>query len=174
MDKIKSSNENVKGYQNQMLDRISQSFEAMEEAIHKGQILSYASKRVRKTENHGFAAVQMPANLLETYGLKTAAKWAKQNGLKVFINRPLNAFNSDGAFRLASYPKANYETIKSSTVSYLETLSQGRESKSIHSILDLVKQMNNGLPLIKNVFEWENYRIAVYSSIRRFREDIDI
>ncbi|PKC16713.1 Aldo/keto reductase [Rhizophagus irregularis] len=202
MDKIKSSNENVKGYQNQMLDRISQSFEAMEEAIHKGQILSYgissnsfslaeddkhflpfydlidrakeASKRVRKTENHGFAAVQMPANLLETYGLKTAAKWAKQNGLKVFINRPLNAFNSDGAFRLASYPKANYETIKSSTVSYLETLSQGRESNSIHSILDLVKQMNNRLPLIKNVFEWENYRIAVYSSIRQFREDIDI
>ncbi|PKY47854.1 Aldo/keto reductase [Rhizophagus irregularis] len=40
MDKIKSSNENVKGYQNQMLDRISQSFEAMEEEIHKGQILS--------------------------------------------------------------------------------------------------------------------------------------
>ncbi|GBC28669.2 uncharacterized protein OCT59_001020 [Rhizophagus irregularis] len=41
MDKIKSSNENVKGYQNQMLDRISQSFETMEEAIQKGQILSY-------------------------------------------------------------------------------------------------------------------------------------
>ena|SRR5436853_823217 len=94
-----------------MLDRISQSFEAMEEAIDKGQILSYgissnsfsvaeddkhflpyndlidrakeASKRVRKTENHGFAAVQMPANLLERYGLRTTAKWAKQNGLKV-------------------------------------------------------------------------------------------
>lgn len=78
----------------------------------------------------------------------------------MFINRPLNAFNSDGAFRLASYPKANYETIKSSTVSYLETLSQGRESKSIHSILDLVKQMDNSFSLIKNVFEWENYRIA--------------
>jgi aryl-alcohol dehydrogenase-like predicted oxidoreductase len=94
-----------------MLDRISQSFEAMEEAIQKGQILSYgissnsfslpeedkhflpfydlidrakeASKRVRKTENHGFAAVQMPANLLERGGLKTTAIWAKQNGLKV-------------------------------------------------------------------------------------------
>ena len=71
--------------------------------------------------------------------------------LKVFINRPLNAFNSDGAFRLVNYPKANYETIKSSTVSYLKTLSQGRVSKSIHSILDLIKRVDNRLPLIKNV-----------------------
>ncbi|GBB94825.1 hypothetical protein RclHR1_02420012 [Rhizophagus clarus] len=202
MNKIKSSNDDVKGYQKEMLDRIIQSFEAMEEAIDKGQILSYgissnsfslaeddkhflpfndlidrakeASKRVRKTENHGFAAVQMPANLLERYGLSTTAKWAKQNGLRVFINRPLNAFNSDGAFRLASYPKANYESIKSSTISYLETLSHGRESKTIHSILDLVKKMDSMLPLIKSVFEWENYRLSVYSTIRQFRTDIDI
>jgi hypothetical protein len=78
----------------------------------------------------------------------------------VFINRPLNAFNSDGAFRLASYPKANYETIKSSTISYLETSSQGKDSKSIHSILELVKQMDSILPSIKSVFVWENFRTS--------------
>ncbi|PKK64369.1 hypothetical protein RhiirC2_854369 [Rhizophagus irregularis] len=143
----------------------------MEEAIHKGAniILGISSNsfplaeddkhflpfydlidRAKEASKRVITAVQMPANLLERYGL-TAVNGKKQNGLKVFINRPLNAFNSDGAFRLVSYPKANYETIKSSTVSYLKTLSQGRVSKSIHSILDLIKRVDNRLPLIKNV-----------------------
>ncbi|CAG8670394.1 1960_t:CDS:2 [Funneliformis caledonium] len=201
MNKIKSSNENVKEYQKQMLDRISQSFEAMEEAIDKGQIRSYgissnsfsvpeedkhflpfydlidrakeASKRVRGTEKHGFSAVQMPGNLLERCGLNTTAIWAKNNGLKVFINRPLNAFNEDGAFRLASYPKTNYEHVKTST---FEKLGQnfGGVGPSSQSILDLIKQIDNLLPKIKNVFEWENYRISVYSSLGQFRENPDV
>ena len=103
-----------------MLDRISQSFEAMEEAIDKGQIRSYgissnsfsvpeedkhflpfhdlidrakkASKHIRGTEVHGFAAVQMPANLLERCGLQTTARWAKENGLKVIKKKKFFSF----------------------------------------------------------------------------------
>jgi hypothetical protein len=73
----------------------------------------------------------------------------------VFINRPLNAYNNDGGFRLASYPKTNYEEVKHSTISNLETLKHEGES-----VLDLVKQMDNILPRIKSVFEWDNYRMS--------------
>lgn len=89
----------------------------------------------------------------------------------MFINRPLNAFNADSAFRLASYPKTNYEHVKSSTVFNLEALGHGSGSEPIHFILDLVKQMDETLPLIKNVFEWENYRmsgITVFSLLTIF------
>jgi len=74
----------------------------------------------------------------------------------VFINRPLNAFNEDGAFRLASYPKTNYEDVKNSTISNLEALRPGEPSSPF--VLDLIKQMDDLLPNIKSVFEWENYR----------------
>ena len=75
----------------------------------------------------------------------------------MFINRPLNAFNEDGAFRLANYPKTNYKHVKNSTISnFEELLKHGGDGVA----LDLVKQMDNLFPYIKNVFEWENYRMS--------------
>ena len=74
----------------------------------------------------------------------------------MFINRPLNAFNEDGAFRLASYPKTDYEHVKNSTISNFEKLKRGGDG----DILDLINQMDNLLPYIKNVFEWENYHMS--------------
>jgi hypothetical protein len=75
----------------------------------------------------------------------------------VFINRPLNAFNDEGAFRLASYPKTNYEHTKDSTISNLKAL---KHESDRSGTLDLVKKMDNLLPYIKSVFEWENYRMS--------------
>ncbi|CAG8537104.1 17205_t:CDS:2 [Acaulospora colombiana] len=194
----------VKGFQKLMLERIGQTFEAMEEVLKSGLIRSYgissnsfsishddnhflpyeslidiakvAAKRVRGTEKHGFSAVQMPGNLLEQTGLKTTAKWAQANGLKVFINRPFNAFNNDGSFRLASYPKPPYDHIKQITLTNLETKikDEGGMKTPFHFILDLVKQLDNQLPDIKSVFDWESYRQSVNATLRQFRGSSDV
>jgi aryl-alcohol dehydrogenase-like predicted oxidoreductase len=54
---------------------------------------------------HSFSIVQMPGNMLETVGLNNFAPWAASNGLKVVINRPLNAYFSNRLYRLATYKK---------------------------------------------------------------------
>ncbi|RGB37168.1 hypothetical protein C1646_757222 [Rhizophagus diaphanus] len=151
----RSNNKLLSQYQNQMLDRISQSngrsnsqganiilgissnsFPLAEDNKHFLPFYDLIDRAKEASKRVITAVHQMPANLLERYGL-TAAKWAKTKRIK------------NGAFSLASYPKANYETIKSSTVSYLKTLSQERVSMSIHSILELIKRVDNRLPIIK-------------------------
>jgi len=62
-------------------------------------------KTVQRT-THGLGFLQMPGNLLEMEGITTSAKWAKSQGLRVFVNRPLNALSPEfGPVRLASYPQ---------------------------------------------------------------------
>ena len=41
-------------------------------------------------ETHNFTTIQLPINILEREGLKCAS-WARDNGLRVLANRPLNA-----------------------------------------------------------------------------------
>nr|CAG8447997.1 14767_t:CDS:2 [Entrophospora candida] len=197
-----------------MLDRIGETFVALEEAVSTGLIRSYgissnsfsvppedkhflpfedlieraknASRFVRGTEKHGFAAIQLPGNLLEQYGLKTTAKWAKENGLKVFINRPLNAFNDEGGFRLASYPKTSYEEIKNSTIKILENqVREGGESSGSKTsvggvgapatfILEIVKQLDKQLPNLTNVFQLESVKASVNANLRQFHANQEI
>ncbi|KAF9974006.1 hypothetical protein BGZ73_002703 [Actinomortierella ambigua] len=72
---------------------------------------SPSSPKKQSTENpalsrlgHGLGFLQMPGNLLEMEGVETSAVWARGKGLRVFINRPLNAMSPEtGACRLASY-----------------------------------------------------------------------
>ncbi|KAG9294769.1 hypothetical protein G9A89_008248 [Geosiphon pyriformis] len=199
------SADKIKTAQKEMLNRIGETFEALEEAISKDQIRSYgissnsfslkrddkhflpygdlidrakkASRRVRGTNEHGFKAVQLPGNLLEQEGLKTTAKWAKQNGLKVFINRPLNAFTDKRGFRLASYTNPNYAEAKKLTIDYLK--SQINDSdlslKNIRQLaLNRVSQLDDKLHLIENVFRWESAQPALTSVINQFRGDSEI
>ncbi len=59
-----------------------------------------------------FAAAQAPLNLLETGAFSEATdesghsflQTAQENGIAVFVNRPLNAILDDALFRLAEYP----------------------------------------------------------------------
>ena len=61
------------------------------------------------SSNHSFRIVQMPLNLLEPGAVlevnqptgQSALSFAKQKGLGVLINRPLNAFTTNRLFRLA-------------------------------------------------------------------------
>ncbi|RUS13283.1 hypothetical protein BC937DRAFT_95572 [Endogone sp. FLAS-F59071] len=175
-----------------MLERIGQTFEALEQEVAKGTIRSYgissnsfsvppedphflpyhslvdlarnASLKVRgDPEMHGFAAIQMPGNFLEQEGLKLTAKWAKKNGLKVFINRPLNAFNQDGAFRLASYPPPNppYATV------YNKVLTQPPLSSLPNNFLvQLIHDLHSALPTLTSVFDYESVHHQVQRLLR--------
>ncbi|HIC43043.1 MAG TPA: aldo/keto reductase, partial [Sulfurimonas sp.] len=111
-----------------MLDRILDAFMLLEQEVQDERICSYgissnsfslepqalfflpyedltalAYKAAIEVGNtsHSFTTVQMPMNLLETEGA-ACARWAKENGLRVLVNRPLNATKDNLMFRLAS------------------------------------------------------------------------
>ncbi|MCK9492641.1 MAG: aldo/keto reductase [Sulfurimonas sp.] len=56
-------------------------------------------------DTHSFTTVQLPINILELEGLK-CAQWAKENGLRVLANRPLNAEFEGKMYRLADYDES--------------------------------------------------------------------
>lgn len=130
MHTITSSDENEKKkQQTEMLRRISEIFIALELEVKNKRINSYgissnsfaktpddphflpytqliemAEKAAKTAGNavHSFRCVQMPGNLLEKVGLENCATWAHNNKLMVLINRPLNAYDENGLWRLAT------------------------------------------------------------------------
>jgi aryl-alcohol dehydrogenase-like predicted oxidoreductase len=115
-----------------MYQRLYEAFVGLEEEIAKGRIHAYgissnsfakspkeadflpyedlltlaqnAANAVGNT-HHSFTTLQLPINILEQEGLKCAA-WAKENGLRVLANRPLNAQYAGKMFRLAEYDES--------------------------------------------------------------------
>ncbi len=113
----------------EMYLRLYRAFVTLEEEVTKGRILSYgiSSNSFSKAHNsnefmpyedlitiadrasedvgndtHSFTTIQLPINILEQEGLKCAS-WAKENGLRVLVNRPLNAQLDNAMYRLADY-----------------------------------------------------------------------
>ena len=116
-----------------MYARLYEAFIGLEEEVKNGRIGSYgissnsfakaqndpeflpyedlitlADKASEKAGNdtHNFTTLQFPLNILEQEGLKCAA-WAKQNGVRVLINRPLNAQKNGNMYRLADYNESS-------------------------------------------------------------------
>ncbi|KAG0330273.1 hypothetical protein BG004_002138 [Podila humilis] len=96
---------------------------------------------------HGFGYLQMPGNLLEMEGVLRTAKWAKNHGLRVFVNRPLNAMSPDfGAVRLATYPEPQSPTYDDAYKRLLDTLSTlGRHREQLAGNIQRVTEMIDGL-----------------------------
>lgn len=118
--------------QGEMYRRIYRAFVALEQEVKDGRILSYgissnsfsknrssdeflpyedlitladrASEEV-SNETHSFTTVQLPINILEQEGLK-CAEWAKESGLRVLANRPLNAEYEGKMYRVADYDES--------------------------------------------------------------------
>jgi aryl-alcohol dehydrogenase-like predicted oxidoreductase len=115
-----------------MYQRLYDAFVGLEEEVTKGRIGSYgiSSNSFSKSHKdadflpyedlltlaqnaadsvgnskHSFTTLQLPINILEQEGLKCAA-WAKKNGLRVLVNRPLNAEYKGQMFRLAEYDES--------------------------------------------------------------------
>ncbi|NOR58276.1 MAG: aldo/keto reductase [Sulfurimonas sp.] len=113
----------------EMYRRLYRAFVALEEEVQNGRITSYgiSSNSFSKDHNaddflpyedlitiadrasedvgndtHSFTTIQLPINILEREGLKCAS-WANENGLRVLVNRPLNAEHENLMYRLADY-----------------------------------------------------------------------
>jgi aryl-alcohol dehydrogenase-like predicted oxidoreductase len=166
----------------QMYKRISKVFVALEQEVASGTIGSYgiSSNSFSKqdsaedflpyedlvtlaknaaieagNEQHSFTTIQLPINLLEQEGLKCAA-WAKENGLRVLANRPLNAFYDGLMFRLAEYEEPNdYYT-------NLNELLEVCNTQTLQTLFNLVEQMD----ATKHKFGWiGDYEVFVNMQI---------
>ena len=166
----------------EMYSRIYKVFVALEEEIAKGRIGSYgissnsfslkpnavdflpyedllvlaqnAADEI-KNEKHGFTTIELPINLLEQEGLK-CAEWAKENSLRVLVNRPLNAVNEGLMLRLADYDESlNY-------YHHLNELMQACDNEKLESLYTLLEQLDNN----RHKFGWiGDYDSFLYSQI---------
>ncbi len=154
-------NEIIK-FQKIMQERIKKAFVLLEEKVKEGKIRAYgiSSNSFSKSyddihfleykhlidyakeiagEKHNLKVIQLPMNLYELQGEKTAI-WAHKNGLEIHINRPLNSFKGDKMIRLASYEKdEKYEILL-------------REIKEVpnQALQDLINQIIN----IEDEYRW--------------------
>jgi aryl-alcohol dehydrogenase-like predicted oxidoreductase len=121
----------------------SNSFSKSPDALHflpYTHLIELAKEAATEVGNsqHSFTTIQLPINLLEKEGLKCAA-WAKANGLRVLVNRPLNAFDSEGMHRLASYEAPeSYEIDKEKLLMAADTYSLS-ELRTVVTDLDSIK-----------------------------------
>jgi len=165
-----------------MFDRIFDIFVALEEQVKNGTISSYgiSSNSFSKNHNekdflpyedlltladrasemvgnetHNFTTVQLPINILETEGLKCAS-WAKENGLRVLVNRPLNAQKEDSMFRLAEYDESrDYYT-------HLNELLNVCDNDELRNLYNLLEQLDTN----KHKYGWiGDYDGFLYSQI---------
>eukprot|EP00922_Rhytidocystis_sp_ex-Travisia-forbesii_P052510 GHVS01077882.1.p1 GENE.GHVS01077882.1~~GHVS01077882.1.p1 ORF type:complete len:504 (+),score=73.89 GHVS01077882.1:32-1543(+) len=106
-----------------------------------------------------FKVLQLPGNLVETEGLQHCVKWAANHGLAVLVNRPLNAFNEHGSWRLADYEDC-LDDFKQKTESLLSILGDDRGESE--QLLSAVKSLAGELiPQMHSAVEWDSYNRRV-------------
>jgi aryl-alcohol dehydrogenase-like predicted oxidoreductase len=169
-------------YLDMMQQRIFDAFLALEEEVKAGRVKSYgissnsfskhpndaeflpyvdlitlaqdAAKELRN-KRHSFTTIQLPINLLEQEGLRCAA-WAKKQGLRVLVNRPLNAQKDMKMYRLADYeePREYYY--------YLNELLEHTDTSVLRSLNNLIEELDES----KHKFGWVGeYDIFLFSQI---------
>lgn len=165
-----------------MYDRIFDVFVALEEQVKSGTIGSYGissnsfSKKSTDSEflpyedlitladkasefagndNHHFTTIELPINILETEGLKCAS-WAKENGLRVLVNRPLNVQQEDVMYRLCDYDESH------EYFHHLNELMDVCDNDDLKPLYNLLQQLDEN----KHKFGWlGDYDSFLYSQI---------
>ncbi len=165
-----------------MYDRIFDVFVGLEEQVKAGTVGSYgissnsfakessdaeflpyedlitladkASEFVGNAQ-HNFTTIELPINILETEGLKCAL-WAKENGLRVLANRPLNAQKEELMFRLADYDESQ------EYFHHLNELMDVCDNDDLKPLYNLLQQLDEN----KHKFGWiGDYDAFLYSQI---------
>ncbi len=153
-----------------MLQRIYEVFIALEKEVTKGRIRSYgiSSNSFSKAQSepdflpyedlmvlaknaaedagnevHHFTTVELPINLLEQEGLKCAT-WAKEQGLRVIANRPLNAQKDNLMFRLADYEEP------SDYYHHLNTMLDLCDNETLQPVYNIIEQLESN----RHKFGW--------------------
>lgn len=117
-------------------------------------------------EKHSFTTIQLPINLLEQEGL-ACAKWAKKNGLRVLVNRPLNAFRDGLMFRLADYdePTDYYQN--------LNELLEVCDTELLQPLFNLVEQMDANKHKFGWIGDYDHFvNVQVIPNMRKMVENI--
>jgi len=176
-----------------MFEKIYNAFVGLEKEVQDGRINSYgissnsfaknskdpeflpyedlitlAQKAAAEAGNkkHSFTTVEFPLNLLETEGLKCAV-WAKENGLRVLTNRPLNAQKDGLMYRLAEYeePKNYYHT--------LNDLLEICENDQLQPLYNLIEQMDMNRHKFGFIGEYDTFLITqILPHIKKAIENI--
>ena len=163
-----------------MYARLYEAFIGLEEEVKEGRIHSYgiSSNSFSKKHNHpeflpyedlitlaedaaqevgntvhSFTTIELPINLLETEGL-VCASWAKEQGLRVLANRPLNAQKDDFMFRLAEYdePKNYYYA--------LNELLEICDNEQLKNLYTLLEQMDTNKHKFGWIGDYDNFLYA--------------
>lgn len=149
-------------YLPQMLDQIFEAFCALEEEVKDGRIGSYgvssnsfakpkdapdflpyeellplahkAAKEVGNA-NHSFTTVELPVNMIEKEGL-FCTFWAREQGLRVLANRPLNAYFQGKMYRLAEYEESGDYYM------YLNELLEFCDNDLLRPVYNLIQQLD--------------------------------
>ncbi|ABB43610.1 oxidoreductase-like protein protein [Sulfurimonas denitrificans DSM 1251] len=166
----------------EMYRRIENAFIGLEEEIRDSRILSYGissnsfsllgsddeflpyedlltlaqnAATIVGNQKHSFTTIQLPINILETEGLKCAA-WAKQNGLRVLANRPLNAKYKNRMYRLADYKESR------EYYHYFNELIEFCDRDELRALYNLLEEME----ATKHKFDWiGSYDIFLFTQI---------
>ncbi|WP_455756936.1 aldo/keto reductase [Sulfurimonas sp.] len=106
-------------------------------------------------ETHSFTTIELPLNILEREGLKCAS-WARENGLRVLANRPLNAQHENLMFRLADYD----ESIE--YYNHFNELMEVCDNNTLRPMYNLLEQLDDN----KHKFGWiGDYDAFLYAQI---------
>ena len=166
----------------EMYKRIEDAFIGLEEEVKAGRIGSYGissnsfslaqnsdeflpyedlitlaetAAEIAQNETHSFTTIQLPINMLETEGLKCAS-WAKKNGLRVLVNRPLNAQENGVTFRLAEYEESQ------EYYHHFNELMEVCDNDMLRALYNLLEQLD----INKHKFGWiGDYDSFLYSQI---------
>ncbi len=162
--------------------RFFDAFLELEEAVKDGKILSYgissdayslkhssdyflpyediltlaqdAAEEV-KNKRHSLTTIELPINMLEVEGLKCAS-WAKENGLRVLANRPLNAQLDSSMFRLADYDEPHEYYY------YLNELLEISDNEILRPLYNLISELDDN----KHRFAWiGDYDTLLYTQV---------
>jgi aryl-alcohol dehydrogenase-like predicted oxidoreductase len=166
----------------EMYRRLYRAFVALEEEVKNGRISSYgiSSNSFSKdhksdeflpyedlitiadrasedagNETHSFTTIELPINILEREGLKCVS-WAKENGLRVLVNRPLNAEYKNHMYRLADYdePREYYH--------HLNELLEVCDNEMLRPLYNLLEELDAS----KHKFGWiGDYDAFFYAQI---------
>ena len=166
----------------EMYKRLYDSFMGLELEVQNGRINSYgiSSNSFSKSQNseeflpyedlltlaadacaeignetHSFTTIELPINILETEGIKCAS-WAKGNGLRVLVNRPLNAQYNGLMYRLADYDEST------EYYNYFNELMEVCDNEMLKPMYNLLEQLDDN----KHKFGWiGDYEAFLYTEI---------
>jgi len=103
-----------------------------------------------KNDSHSFTTIELPINMLEIHGLKCVS-WAKENGLRVISNRPLNALYNNKMYRLAEYSESN------EYYHHLNEMLEVTDNDMLKSLYNLFEELDATKHKFGWIGDWENF-----------------